>query len=87
MDELFWGQNMEDVFDWIERLHMAIKVRELDEEKLFKIAKLNLRGKARDWYHRIDLAPYDQVTLQALLHQQYGVYDEDELRFKMDTMH
>jgi hypothetical protein len=27
---------------------MATKVRELDEDKFFKIAKLNLKGKARN---------------------------------------
>ncbi len=46
MDELFWGKDMEDVFDWIKRMWMATKVWELDEEKLFKIVKLNLKGKA-----------------------------------------
>jgi hypothetical protein len=66
---------------------MVVEVQKLDEEKLFKIAKFNLRGKAWDWYHWIDLAPYDWATLQALLHQKYGVYDEDELRLKMDVGH
>lgn len=46
MDELFWGKDMEDDFDWTKRLQMVIKVRELDEDKLFKIAKFNLKGKA-----------------------------------------
>jgi len=48
MDELFWDKDMEDVFDWTKRLQMATKVRELDEDKFFKIAKLNLKGKARN---------------------------------------
>lgn len=42
MDELFWGKDLEDVFDWGERLHMAIEVCEYDEEKFLKIIKLNL---------------------------------------------
>jgi len=49
MDELFWDKDMEDVFDWTKRLQMATKVKELDEDKFFKIAKLNLKGKARNW--------------------------------------
>ncbi len=44
MDELFWGKDMEDVFDSTERLHMVGEVQKLDEEKLFKIAKLKLKG-------------------------------------------
>jgi len=47
MDELFWGRDHEDVSDWVERLNMAVKVHDLNADKLFKIAKLNLRGKAR----------------------------------------
>ncbi len=46
MDELFWGKDTEDVFDWTKKLQMAKEVQELDEEKLFKITKLNLRRKA-----------------------------------------
>ncbi len=42
MDELFWGKDLEDVSDWAERLQMAIQVQKYDENKLFKIAKLNL---------------------------------------------
>ncbi len=63
MDELFWGKDMEDVFDWIKRLQMVIEVQELDEEKLFKITKLNLGGTTQDCYHRLDLTPYDWATL------------------------
>jgi hypothetical protein len=29
MDELFWGRNHEDVNDWVERLIMEAKVRDL----------------------------------------------------------
>ncbi len=42
MDELLWGKELEDKFDWAERLQMAIEVCEYDEDKLFKIIKLNL---------------------------------------------
>jgi hypothetical protein len=69
MDELFWGKDMEDVFDWIERLMMVGEVRELDEKHLFKIVKLNLKGEAQHCYHRLDLAPHDWAMLQALFHQ------------------
>lgn len=47
MDKAFWGKDMEDVFDWTKRLWMVIEVWELDEEKLFKITKFNLRGKPK----------------------------------------
>jgi len=59
MDELFWGREHEDVTDWAERLTMAAEVRDLDAVKLFKIAKLNLRGRAREWFRRLNPAPAD----------------------------
>ncbi len=43
MDELFWGRNHEDVNDWVERLTMVAEVRDLNANKLFKFAKLNLK--------------------------------------------
>ncbi len=42
MDELFQGKDLEDMFDWVDWLQMAIEVRKCDEKKLFKITKLNL---------------------------------------------
>jgi len=33
---------------------MAEEVWELDEDKLFKIAKFNLKSKAQDWYCQLD---------------------------------
>lgn len=46
MDELFWGNDREDVFDQVERLQMAIEVQKYDE-KLFKIDRLNLCNKMK----------------------------------------
>jgi len=48
MDELFWGRDHEDVNDWAERLTMATKVCDFTGDKLFKIAKLNLRVERRN---------------------------------------
>ncbi len=53
MDNLFWGRGCEDVSDWAERLNMAAEVRDLTPDKLFKIAKLNLRGHAKEWFRRL----------------------------------
>ncbi len=53
MDELLWGRDHEDVNDWAERLTMAAEVRDLNADKLFKIVKLNLRGRAKEWFKRL----------------------------------
>jgi hypothetical protein len=46
---------------------MAAKVRDLNADKLFKIAKLNLRGRAKEWFKRLQLAPVDWVELKTLI--------------------
>jgi len=53
VDDLFWGRDCEDITDWTERLTMAAEVRDLTRDKLFKIAKLNLRGRAKEWVWRL----------------------------------
>jgi hypothetical protein len=67
MDELFWGREHEDVNDWAERLTMAAEVRDLNDDKLFKIAKLNLRGRAREWLRRLQPASADWTELRTLI--------------------
>jgi len=86
MDELFWGRDHEDVSDWAERLSMAAKVRDLNVDKLFKIAKLNLRGRARDWFRKLQPAPGDWLELRTLILQKYGNVDSDDIRMRLDVI-
>jgi hypothetical protein len=86
MDELFWGRDHEDVDDWADRLNMAAEVRNLNADKLFKIAKLNLRGRARKWFRRLQPAPVDWNELRNLIVQKYGNIDADDIRRKLDAI-
>jgi hypothetical protein len=86
MDELFWGRDHEDVKDWAERLTMVVKVRDLTADKLFKIAKLNLRGRAKEWYRRLQSVPTDWTELRTLMVQKYGNIDADDIRMRMDII-
>jgi len=86
MDELLWGKDLKDVFNWVKRLQMATKICEYDEEKFFKIVRLNLQGKAQDWYRRLNPMPFDWETLWILMLAKYIVYDGEELRVKMDVI-
>jgi len=83
MDELFCGRDHEDGNDWAERLTMAAKVRDLIADKLFKIAKLNLRGRAREWFKRLQPAPSDWPELRLLIVQKYKNVDADDIRMWM----
>jgi hypothetical protein len=69
VDELLWGRDHEDAVDWAKRLSMAAEVRNLNADKLFKIAKLNLRGSARDWFRKLQPALADWVELRTLILQ------------------
>jgi uncharacterized protein YutE (UPF0331/DUF86 family) len=86
MDELFWGRDHEDVNDWAERLTMAAEVHDLNADKLFKIAKLNLHGRAKEWFRRLQPAPADWTKLRNLIVQKYGGIDADDIQMKMDAI-
>jgi len=86
MDELFWGKDHEDVGDWVERLSMATEVRDLNVDKLFKIAKLNLRSRAQKWFRRLQPAPADWLELKTLIVQKYGSVDADDIQVKLDAI-
>jgi hypothetical protein len=86
MDELFWGREHEDVSNWAKRLTMAAEVRDLNADKLFKIAKLNLRGRARKWLRRLQPAPADWTELRTLILQKYGNVNDDDIRAKLDAI-
>ncbi len=86
MDELFWGRDHEDVNDWAERLAMAAEVRDLNGDKLFKIAKLNLRGRAKEWFKWLQSAPADWMELRTLIVQKYGDVDVDDIKMKLDAI-
>jgi hypothetical protein len=65
---------------------MAAEMRDLNADKLFEIAKLNLRGRAKEWFKRLQLAPLDWAKLRILIVQKYGDVDVDDIRMKFDAI-
>jgi hypothetical protein len=60
MDELFLGyREFENIHDWVEGLEITIEVKGIDELKLFKIGKLNLKGKSKEWLKKLTIIPTD----------------------------
>jgi hypothetical protein len=45
---------------------MVVEVRDLNVNKLFKIAKINSRGKFKKWFKRLNLAPTNWTKLHTL---------------------
>jgi hypothetical protein len=65
---------------------MAAEVRDLTANKLFKIAKLNLQGRAKEWFRRLQLMPADWTELRTLMEQKYRNVDADDIQMKMDAI-
>jgi len=65
---------------------MDAEVRDLNGDKLFKITKLNLRGRAKEWFKRLQFAPADWAELRTLIVQKYGDVDADDIRMKLDAI-
>jgi len=65
---------------------MATEVRDLNVDKLFKIAKLNLIGRAKEWFRRLQPAPADWVQFRILILQKYGDIDVDDIKMKLDAI-
>jgi hypothetical protein len=80
MDKLLWVREFEDVVNWVERLEMATKVRNYDEIKLFKIACLNMKGKAKEWYKKLNPTLVDWVELKTTMEQKHGIVNLEEIQ-------
>ncbi len=61
-------------------------MHDLTVDKLFKIAKLNLQGRAKEWFRRLQPVPADLIELRTLMEQKYGNVDADDIRMKMDAI-
>jgi len=55
-------------------------------DKLFKIAKLNLRGRAKEWFKKLNLAPTNLTKLHTWIVHKYGNIDTDDIWLKLDAI-
>ncbi len=65
---------------------MATEVKDLNDDKLFKIAKLNLRNKAKEWFKKLNPPLVDWTVLRTAIVQKLGDVDADEIRAKLDAI-
>jgi hypothetical protein len=80
MDELLWGKKFENIHDWVQRLEMVVEVRRIDEQKLFKIGRLKLRGKAKEWFKKITITLTNWPAMKVAMLLKYGIMDMKKLR-------
>ncbi len=83
---MLWGRDHEDINDSANRLTMAAEVQDLNADKLFKIAKVNLKGRAKEWFMRLQPTPADWAELRTLIIQKYGDVNVDDIRMKLDAI-
>jgi hypothetical protein len=86
VNELYWGKGHEDVNNWVERLTMATKVRDLNDDKLFKRAKLNLCDRAKEWFKKFNPPPANWTLLRSVIVQKLGDVNTNEIRVKLDAI-
>jgi predicted nucleotidyltransferase component of viral defense system len=65
---------------------MAFKVHKYDEIKFFKIAKLNLRGKAKDWFKKLQVTPTNWNEIKIDMEQKFWEVDMDEIIMKVNNL-
>jgi len=58
---------------------MAVEIRDLNVDKLFKITKLSLKGKAKKWFKKLNLTPADWTKLHTWIVQKYGNIDTNDI--------
>jgi hypothetical protein len=65
---------------------MVVEVQDLNATKLYKIAKLNLRGKAKEWFKKLNLTPTNGKKLHTYIMQKYGNIDANEIWLKVNAI-
>jgi hypothetical protein len=65
---------------------MVAEVRDLNVEKLFKIAKLNLKRGAKKWFKKLNPTPTNWTELRTLIVQKHGNVDVDDIQIKLDAI-
>jgi hypothetical protein len=61
-------------------------MQDLNVNKLFKIAKLNLRGQAREWFKKLNPTLVNGTKLHSLIIEKYGDVDANDIRMKLDAI-
>jgi hypothetical protein len=65
---------------------MAVEVRDLNANKLFKITKLNLKGKAKKWFKKLNPVPTNWIELHTWIVQKYGNINTNDIWIKLDAI-
>jgi hypothetical protein len=70
----------------VERLEMVIEVRGINEQKLFKIDRLNLKVKAKKWFKKFVIVPSNWLVMKATMFLKYGTVGKEKVKAKLDQI-
>jgi len=65
---------------------MAVEVKYFNDDKLFKITKLNLHCQAKDWFKKLNPPLVDWTILRTTIVQKFGDVDANEIHVKLNAI-
>lgn len=65
---------------------MAVDMRSIDELKLYKIGKLNLRSKYKEWFKKLVAPPTTWQNMKATMLLKYITVDKEKVKMKLDMI-
>jgi hypothetical protein len=65
---------------------MAAEVKDLNDDKLFKITKLNLHCQTKDWFKKLNPPLADWIILRTTIVQKFGDVDANETHVKLNAI-
>jgi hypothetical protein len=63
---------------------MATEMKGINEQKLFKIGTLDLRGKYKEWFKKLATMSIDWQAIKVVMILKYCIVDKEEIRVKLD---
>ncbi len=65
---------------------MVAKSKRIDEQKMFKIGRLNLQVKSKDWYNKLVITLADWPCMKVAMPLKYNTMDKEEIRAKLEQI-
>lgn len=70
----------------MEKLELVVEVRGINEQKLFKIDRLNLEVKAKKWFKIFVIVPSNWSTMKATMFLKYGMVGKEKVKAKLNQI-
>ncbi len=65
---------------------MVVEVKGINEQKLFKIDRLNLKVKAKERFKKIIIVPSNWLAMKATMFFKYGTMGKEKVKAKLNQI-